>query len=589
MSSETVLLFDITLMLIVSGVCSIVLKKLKLPTIIGYLIAGFLLGPHIFPEVVIQESTVTIFASMGIVLLMFYIGLELNLRGLKKVASYAMIIVAIEMTMMVVIGYALGLGLGMESAQALFLGVTISCASTAVVLGVIKDNEHMKGRLSRAVTGILIMEDIGLIVILALATPIIGGTTSTSMVETIVIIVSFIGITVVMGLALIPRFMDWVNKHYSGETLFLVAVGIGFGLSLVSSALGLSVAIGAFLAGILISQSTCSKVVERKVEPMKEMFMAIFFISIGLQLDPGLIWAGLPLAITIAVIFIVGKMTSVIIGCYAANFRSRSSFYIAASMVSMGEFTFVVAKVALDGNLIGMDIYSSVIAAAVITMVMLPYISRSSPGVFSWLIKKAPAKMVNTMSRIEGSRLEARESMAKSSKIRSTVHKQIYLIFIDFVLIIGTLLAINLITIIKDFVTAASGSDSIASVVLLVMALIVIIPATIHLAQRISVIAISLSMQSAHERNHSLSAMMRTYRLFMNIGTAISFILLIVLIYPLLPSIKGLPISSFEVVIGVMIVSWLAWDVIDRRYDRVTTALSNSIETGGRESDAEKS
>ena len=587
MSSETLLLFDITLMLTAAGICSIVLKKLKLPTIIGYLIAGFLLGPHIFPEVIIQESTVTIFASMGIVLLMFYIGLELNLRGLKKVASYAMIIVAVEMTMMVVIGYGLGLGLGMGSAQALFLGVTISCASTAVVLGVMKDNEHMKGKLSKAVTGILIMEDIGLIVILALATPIIGGTTSSSMLGTIVIIVSFIGITVVMGLALIPKFMDWVNKHYSGETLFLVAVGIGFGLSLVSSALGLSVAIGAFLAGILISQSTCSIVVEKKVEPMKEMFMAIFFISIGLQLDPALMYVGLPLAITVAAIFIVGKMTSVIIGCFAANFKARSSFLIATSMVAMGEFTFVVAKVALDGKLIGTDIYSSVIAAAVITMVLLPYISRSSPKVFDWIVKMIPAKMINGLTRVEISRLEARERMARSIEVRSTVRKQIYLIFIDFILIVATLLAINLLSIVKDSVIAASGNDSIASVVLLIIALIVIVPAMIHMVKRISVIAITLSMSSTIEGKHSLAAMLRSYRLFMNIGSAISFVLLIFLIFPLLPSIKGLPISSFEVVVGVIIVSWLAWDVIDRRYDRVTAALSGTSETVSNESENE--
>jgi len=144
MNSETALLFDITLMLIVAGICSIVLKKLRLPTIIGYLIAGFLLGPHIFPEVVIQESTVSIFASMGIVLLMFYIGLELNLRGLRKVASYAMIIVAIEMTMMVVIGYALGLGLGMGGAQAIsasqsgpsgYGGSTCAAAGNAAIGG----------------------------------------------------------------------------------------------------------------------------------------------------------------------------------------------------------------------------------------------------------------------------------------------------------------------------------------------------------------------------------------------------------------------------------------------------------------------
>jgi monovalent cation:H+ antiporter-2, CPA2 family len=580
MSSETVLLFDITLMLIVAGICSIVLKKLKLPTIIGYIIAGFLLGPHIFPEVVIEESTVTIFASMGIVLLMFFIGLELNLRGLKKVASFAMIIVAIEMTMMVLIGYMLGLALGIDSAQALFLGVTISCASTAVVLGVMKDNEHMQGKLSKAVTGILVMEDIGLIVILALAQPVIGGSSSNSMIGTIVVIISFIGITVVMGLALIPRFMDWVNRHYSGETLFLVAVGIGFGLSMLSSALGLSVAIGAFLAGILISQSTCCDVVEKKVEPMKEMFMAIFFISIGLQLDPALMWAGLPLAITVAAIFIVGKMASVWIGCFAANFKFRSSFLIATSMVAMGEFTFVVAKVALDGKIIGSDLYSSVIAAAVITMVLLPYISRSSPRFYDWLVGKMPVSLIKTLTKVENEQLEAREKMAHSSMVRSIVRKQLYLIFIDFILIIITLLATNLLSFVRDLVAgAASGNDAVTSVGLLIIALIIIIPAMIHLVKRISVIALTLAIPSENGGQYGLASRMRTYRLFMNIGSAISFVLLILLVFSLLPPVQGLPVSSAEIFIGVLFVAWLAWDSIDRRYDKVTAALSSPLES----------
>ena len=565
MSSETTLLFDITLMLIVSGICSIVLKRLKLPTIIGYLIAGFLLGPHIFPEVVIQDSTVTIFASMGIVLLMFYIGLELNLRGLKKVASYAMIIVAIEMTMMVVIGYALGLGLGMGGAQALFLGVTISCASTAVVIGVMNDNEHMHGKLSKAVTGILVMEDIGLIVILALATPVIGGESSNSTLGTIAIIIAFIGTTVVIGLALIPRLMDWVNLHFSGETLFLVAVGIGFGLSLISSSLGLSVAIGAFLAGILISQAKCSVEVERKVEPMKEMFMAIFFISIGLQLDPAMIWIGLPLAMLIATIFILSKMASLFIGCFAANFKPRSSFLIAASMVAMGEFTFVVAKVALDGNLIDIELYSSVVAAAVITMVLLPVISRSSPRMFDWFLCRIPGRVLKGMTRVECYRLEAREKMAGSSKIREVVRKQIYLIFVDFILILVTLLAIDLSSFIRESIGAAAGNSTIASVMIFAIALLVIVPAVFHLVRRISVIAITLAMPSASESRHSLAARIRTYRLFMNLGSALTFALLILLIFPLLPSIQGSPVSSFEIMMGVLIITWLAWDAIDRR------------------------
>jgi hypothetical protein len=195
--------------------------------------------------------------------------------------------------------------------------------------------------------------------------------------------------------------------------------------------------------------------------------------------------------------------------------------------------------------------------------------------------------MIWSLARVERSRLEARERMARSSDVRLIVRKQIYIIFIDFVLIIATLLVIDLLTSIKDYLHTASGSESITSLVLLAMALSIIVPAMIHLVKRISVIAITLAMSSKSEGKHSLAGMLRTYRLFMNMGSAISFVLLILLIFPLLPDFHGLPISSFELVVAVIVVSWLAWDVIDRRYDRVAASLSKSLEIGKEESQNE--
>ena len=450
METETRLLFDITLMLIVAGVCSIVLAKLKLPAIIGYLTAGILLGPYIFPEVVVQPDTVEIFASIGIVMLMFFIGLELNLKGLRKVASFAMIIAAIEMTLMVVIGYSIGLALGLGTPEAVFLGVTISCASTAVVLGVMKDNRHMDSKLSKAVLGILIMEDIGIVIILALSAPIMGTSSSSSMLETFVVIIAFIGISVVVGLAVVPRTLNWVREHYSGETLFIVSVGIGFGMAMISSFIGLSVAIGAFLAGIIVSQSSCSEDVCIKVEPMKELFMAIFFLSIGLQLDPTLMISGLPLAVTIAAIFITGKLVSVGLGCYVANFKARSAFLVAASMVAMGEFTFVVAKIALDGAVITNALYSSVIGAALITMLLLPFISKGAPPLFDKVVARMPKRIYAPLDKIESIRMAARERMKASTELKKKVRNQLLFIFVDFIVILVILLAANLLTFIKD-------------------------------------------------------------------------------------------------------------------------------------------
>jgi monovalent cation:H+ antiporter-2, CPA2 family len=585
LEAETRLLFDITLMLIIAGVCSIVLKKLRLPTIIGYLLAGFLLGPHIFPEVVVQNATVEIFASMGIVLLMFFIGLELNLRGLKKVASYAAIIVTIEMSLMVIIGYSLGLVIGLTTAQALFLGVTISCASTAVVLGVMKENAHMDGKLSKAVTGILILEDIGLIIILAISAPIMGTSSSSdSMLVTLLIIASFIGMTVVIGLAIIPRAMDWVNKHYSGETLFLVAVGIGFGLALISSYLGLSVAIGAFLAGIIISQSVCCDTIIHKVEPMKEMFMAIFFISIGLQLDPTLMLSGLPLAMIIAATFILGKLVSIAIGCLAANFKSRSAFLIGTSMVAMGEFTFVVAKVALDGQVIDGSLYSSVIGAAVITMLMLPFVSKHSPKIFDAVVKRMPKAVFNALDRVENTRLEVRERMGKSKEVSGVVRKQLLYLIIDFVVIVAILLAVNLLTFIKDIaINYSDDLNMVPSLILFILSLILILPAIAHMVKRLRIISETLANTVNDDGPLDNKRKARAYRFFRNIGSTIVFVLLIVLIFPLLPRVDGLPVSPFEILLGIAVVAWLAWDTINAAYDKVSAVFTKSLTESGEE------
>ena len=297
------------------------LKKIKMPAIVGYLIAGILLGPYVFTQFVVDQNIVTIFSDMGIVLLMFFIGLELNLKGLKKVMSYSLIIVTVEMTIMVVTGYLFGILLGFSIPQALFLGVTIACASTAVILSLIHDNKQMEPNLIKTVTGILVMEDIGIVVIMSMVDPIIGGSSSSSLFDTMVLIIIFIVLSIYLGLAFVPRFLDWVERRHSSEALFLIGIGLAFGLAFISKGLGLSTSIGAFIAGIITSQARSSQEMLHKVEPMKEVFMAIFFISIGIQLDPNLILQALPIACIIALVFIVGKIVSVSIGCLAANFK----------------------------------------------------------------------------------------------------------------------------------------------------------------------------------------------------------------------------------------------------------------------------
>ena len=578
MSSETTLLFNVTLMLVIAGVCSILLKRIKLPAIIGYIFAGFLLSPYIFPEVVVDQSLVSIFASIGIVLLMFYIGLELNLGGLKKVVSYAAIIVVIEMPLMVIIGYTAGVLMGYQLGEALFLGVVISCASTAVVLGIMRENKNIDYRLSRAVTGILVLEDIGFIIILAIASPIMGTTSSGSIYETLILIGLFISITVVIGLTIIPRFMQWVGRNYSGEILFLVGTGFAFGLALISTSLGLSEAIGAFLAGILISQADCCDTMVRKVEPMKEMFMAIFFLSIGLQLDPNLMWNGLGLALIIATIFILGKVLSVGIGCMVANFRSRSAFLVATSLVAMGEFSFVVSKQALDAGVITAGLYASIVGGAVITMILMPLVSKSAPRLFNGFVKRLPKKAFETLDRIENSRLEVRGKVHKNEYAKRMIRRQMLYVTIDVVYIIMVLLTINIL----------SFLDGVGKMVLFVAAVLFIVPGVVHMAQRMRVISEIMVSTIPKGVGKDDSRRIQTYKFFNNINSMVMFVLMIGLIVPLLPKMDGLPISPIAIILAVSIVVWLAWDTINSRYDKVSAALTRSfIELKEEEEDEE--
>jgi CPA2 family monovalent cation:H+ antiporter-2 len=580
MEAEVELIFNIALVFILGGICSIVMKRLKLPTIFGYLVAGMLLGPHIFPQVVVPEDTVSTFSTMGIILLMFTIGLELNLAGLKRIASYAMIVVGIEMSLMVVIGYILGTALGLDSAQALFLGVTISCASTAFSLSVIKGNKYFEGRLYQTVMGLHIMEDVGIVIILAISAPIMGIHASGSLVETLILVVVFIALTLVIGLTLLPRFMDWVEKHYSEETLFMVGLGLAFGLAFLSAFLGLSEAIGAFLAGIIVSQSVCSKSLCHKIEPMKELFMAIFFLSIGLQLDPALMLSGLPLALAIAAVFIVGKTLSVSVGCFAANFKIRSSFYIAMSMAALGEFTFVTAKIAFDGAIIDDALYSSVVGAAVITMVLLPTIFKSAPRIFDAVVSRMPKGVFTAFDRIENTRLEARKHMDHSAATRNIIKRQLLYVFIDFVIILAILITMNVLNSLDQVLnTSLIGNAVLASLILFVASLVMILPAIVHIVKRLRVISEALANELAEGRAPVDHRRGSAYRLFRNINSMVVFVVLMTMIYPLLPRVHGISMPIFEAMIGIgaLFVALLAWDTIESVYGRVSTALSKGL------------
>jgi CPA2 family monovalent cation:H+ antiporter-2 len=289
--------------------------------------------------------------------------------------------------------------------------------------------------------------------------------------------------------------------------------------------------------------------------------------------------SGLPLALTIAAIFIVGKMFSVGLGCYVANFKARSSFLVAASMVAMGEFTFVVAKIALDGKVIDSALYSSVIGASLVTMLLLPFLSKGAPGFFDRVVARMPKRLFLPLEKIEGVRMAAREKMRSSAELKREIRKQVLFIFIDFIIILTVLLAASFLSFFHDFAIDYSDDvNMLPALLLFIVELALTIPVVVNIVSRMRKIAELMAMAMIDKDEYLAISKTGTYKFFRNTGSAVALVILSVVIIQFFPGLEGLPPSwAFQIGIAVLIATWLAWDTIHSFYGKLSTSLSKGL------------
>ena len=251
-------LMEFAVILAVAGLTAVIFTKMKMPVVIGYLAAGILVGPYLFPfDLITDMDTINSLANLGIILLMFTIGLDFNIRKLRKTGMFAIVAGTIEVVLMITIGYALGWAMGWSNIESIFLGGVMSISSTAIIIKVLTDAGHLQKPYASGLIGILIIEDIAAVIILAMVSPLGSGKAPglSSVVWILTAAILFIALSLILGFAVVPRVVDYVKKNYSSEVLLLVSLGLCFGMALLSSEIGLSVAIGAFVMGVIISQS----------------------------------------------------------------------------------------------------------------------------------------------------------------------------------------------------------------------------------------------------------------------------------------------------------------------------------------------
>lgn len=394
---ELPFLQDLAVVMIVAGLVTVLFHRFKQPVVLGYILAGVIIGPHTPPfELISDKKTIQNLSEMGIIMLLFSLGLEFNLRKITKVGGTAFLGAAFEIVLMIAAGYGLGRAFGWNSMDSLFLGAMLAISSTTIIIKALNDLGLSKEKFAGMIFGILIIEDILAIVMLVLLSG-IAMTGSLSLGDigmTIGKLSIFLVTALVLGFIAVPRLLNYIGRFKSNEMLLVAVLGLCFGFSLLAAKLGYSVALGAFVIGAIISESREIGKIEHLVEPVRDMFSAVFFVAIGLMIDPKmLIEYALPIA-AITALTIVGKVVSCGFGTFVAGNDPRTSMKVGMGLAQIGEFSFIIATLGLQKGVTSEFLYPVAVAVSAITTLTTPYLIKGSDGFIGWFYGKAPKSVV---------------------------------------------------------------------------------------------------------------------------------------------------------------------------------------------------
>lgn len=411
-------LSDLAIVMIVAGLVTVLFHRLKQPVVLGYIIAGVIIGPHTPPFPLIRdEETIRTLSELGVIFLMFSLGLEFSLRKLKEVGATAFIAAITAILVMLAAGYSLGQGFGWSTMDSIFLGAILSISSTTIVIKVLDEVGLKKERFAGLIFGILIVEDILAIVMIALLSGFAatGSFTASAVGWTVLKLGSFLGILLVAGLIIVPRLLNYVARFKSNEMLLIAVLGLCFGVSLLAVQLGYSVALGAFLVGAIVAEARQIAKIEILMEPVRDMFSAVFFVSIGLLIDPTLLakYAG-PILIITAVV-VIGQVASCTFGTFIAGHERQTALRVGMGLAQIGEFSFIIASLGLSLKVTSDFLYPIAVAVSALTTLITPYLLRSSDRVVGWFDRVVPAPVrawLDLYTRwVEGLRTESSFAM----------------------------------------------------------------------------------------------------------------------------------------------------------------------------------
>jgi CPA2 family monovalent cation:H+ antiporter-2 len=386
---ELSLLVDMAIVLVAALVGGLVARRLRLPIIVGYLLAGVAIGPYSL-RLVHDVGNVEILATIGVVLLMFTLGIEFSLKTLRQIGRFAIFGGVIQIIATTVLGYAVGWLLGWSRTESVLFGFFIAMSSTIIVLKTLMERGELGTTHGRVMIGILLVQDLSVVPIM-IALQSLGGEEavfSAAWGWEILGTVSFLAVVLVVGFWVLPWFMGRVTEGRSRELFLLTVVCLCFGAAFGAYYVGLSIALGAFLAGLLVSGSQYAHQARAEIGPLRDIFATLFFVSLGMLADPRFM-AENPGEVGIVVAAIVlGKFLIVSLITWAFGYAAKTTFFAGGGLFQIGEFSFVLAALALERGVISNHLYSLTLAVAGITMLLTPFGMGLISGIYHRLIQR---------------------------------------------------------------------------------------------------------------------------------------------------------------------------------------------------------
>jgi CPA2 family monovalent cation:H+ antiporter-2 len=433
---------SLTIVLAVAAITTVLFHRLHQPVVLGYLLAGLIVGPHVPIPIVAHPGTVQTLSELGVILLMFSLGLEFHLAKLLRVGPAAGFTAVVQSSLMAWLGFLAGRLFGWTVLESVFAGAIVAISSTTIIAKVF-DEQRIGGRMRELVVGILLIEDLIAIVFMAVLTAVAtgAGLSAGEVVGTVGRIVGFLIVMLVVGILIVPRFIRFVHGIGRSETTLVASIGVCFVMAYVAQAAGYSVALGAFVAGSLVSESGQGEHIEHLVRPVRDMFAAIFFVSVGMLIEPALVVEHWRAVVVFTVLVLVGKIASVSLGAFLAGSGTRTSVQAGMSLAQIGEFSFIIAALGISLGATREFLYPIAVTVSAVTTLTTPWLIRFSPPVAAFIDRKLP-RPLQTFGALYGAWLE-RLRAAQTTSRAPGVMRFVWLLALDAALLTGLIVGVT--------------------------------------------------------------------------------------------------------------------------------------------------